>query len=117
MTVRIPRKEREFVRDVMFGRVSEEDMKLDNESEYTSNKYGPTWEENRDQVRERDNYKCQACGKKESEMGRKLDVHHIKPFETFDDPAVANLPRNLISLCREHHSQLEGDRAKCRSLM
>jgi len=48
----------------------------------------------KEQIRYRDNYKCQNCGCPEIECETKLDVHHI-------DYDKQNLdPKNLISLCR-----------------
>ena len=53
-------------------------------------------------IRERDNHRCQICGKSTKKNGRKLDVHHI-------DYDKANLnPENLISLCRSCHGNTSG---------
>ncbi len=70
--------------------------------------YGPNWPQQRRNARRRDDYKCQHCGKSEKELGRQLDVHHIKPFREFG-PAhyrEANLLTNLRSLCISCHSYL-----------
>jgi len=51
----------------------------------------------KEQIRFRDGYKCQICGKPEIENIRKLDVHHI-------DYNKKNLDlNNLISLCISCH--------------
>lgn len=58
----------------------------------------------KEKIRARDNYICQECGIKEKECNRKLHVHHI-------DYDKENLdPKNLISLCHEHHSIANGNR-------
>lgn len=44
----------------------------------------------------RKNPYCEACG-----TVLELNVHHIKPFHT--NPELELDPRNLITLCREHH--------------
>lgn len=51
----------------------------------------------KEQVRQRDNYSCQLCGKLQSNCGRKLDIHHINY-----DKKNSNTD-NLISLCRSCH--------------
>lgn len=45
------------------------------------------------QVRERDNYTCQHCGKTQKEAGYTLPVHHI------DHDKNNNAPTNLITVC------------------
>lgn len=51
----------------------------------------------REEIRCRDGYKCQLCGVSESDLSRKLSVHHI-------DYDKNNLnPDNLISLCTSDH--------------
>lgn len=54
-------------------------------------------DELREQIRQRDNYACQECDKKQDELGYKLNVHHI------DYDKTNNKPENLISLCRSCH--------------
>jgi len=70
--------------------------------------YGPEWEGRREAVRKRDNYRCQACGRPESDMSRELQVHHIQPFRTFGDRERANRISNLVALCVACHNQWEG---------
>jgi len=58
----------------------------------------------KEQIRFRDEYKCQVCGKPEVENIRKLDVHHI-------DYIKQNIsPLNLISLCKTCHSKTKFNR-------
>lgn len=45
-------------------------------------------------IRQRDNFKCQCCGIKESDCFRKLDIHHIN----YDKMNCKE--NNLITLCR-----------------
>jgi len=51
----------------------------------------------REQIRKRDNYTCQECGKHQKELKRKLSVHHI------DYNKKNNSIFNLISLCLKCH--------------
>ncbi|GAH75993.1 unnamed protein product [marine sediment metagenome] len=55
-------------------------------------------------IRRRDNYKCQLCGCPELENRRKLPIHHIDY-----DKENLNLD-NLISLCDNCHSKVNGNR-------
>lgn len=70
-------------------------------------KRGQGWTKLRKTIRARDNYTCQVCGKTEVELGRALDVHHIKPYRLFDDYKEANKENNLISLCASCHHKLD----------
>lgn len=81
--------------------------------------YGENWAEKRRAARSRDGYECVVCGKTDqehrSEHGWELEVHHIEPVRTFDDPTDANGLENLITLCRTHHREYEAlpnERAK-----
>ncbi len=63
----------------------------------------------KEQIRSRDAYECQLCGKPEVENKRRLDVHHI-------DYNKDNLnPMNLISLCMSCHRRTGGNRNYWRS--
>lgn len=64
---------------------------------------GSNWRKQRDAARRRDAYTCQDCGRAEEELGRKLQVHHIVPFESFEAWEEANNLDNLISLCISCH--------------
>lgn len=58
----------------------------------------------KEQVRRRDEYKCQICYIPEIEYGKRLDVHHI-------DYNKENLSiDNLISLCKSCHSKTNFNR-------
>lgn len=71
--------------------------------------YGRNWLSQRRNARRRDNYTCQRCGKKETTIGKQLDVHHIKPFREFsiDHYAEANSLDNLICYCNVCHLIVE----------
>lgn len=70
------------------------------------NDYGDNWEEIRQQVLKRDAYRCSLCGKTGS-PALQLHVHHKKPFRSFSDPAAANDPSNLVTLCETCHQRVE----------
>ncbi len=75
------------------------------------NDYGPQWPKIREQVRARDGFRCQMCGR--AEMGRQHDVHHKIPFRMFRDGAgkiqreQANRFDNLVTLCPACHRKAE----------
>ena len=77
-----------------------------------SYKRGANWLEQRRKARERDNYTCQHCGMTEQELGKALDVHHIKPYRLFADYVEANELENLISLCPSCHHRADAQIAK-----
>lgn len=75
--------------------------------------YGPNWAEQRRRARERDRFLCRNCGLPEP-PGQEHDVHHVRPFRTFDyRPGLndhylaANDLANLMTLCPECHRRLE----------
>jgi len=73
--------------------------------------YGRSWRLQQRKALERDNYRCQYCLKSESDIGRKPDVHHIKPkykWNVKEEHEEMNDISNLICLCRSCHHQLEG---------
>lgn len=72
------------------------------------NYYGANWKKKRRKALERDNYKCQKCGKSKNELGMKPSVHHIKPFRKFSDNSQANKLKNLVCLCKSCHGKWEG---------
>ena len=79
------------------------------------NYYGSTWTEKlKKTVRERDDRECQVCGKPESENRRKLEVHHITPFNEFgvENHEEANKPQNLVALCGDCHMKVECGKAE-----
>ncbi|HET91744.1 MAG TPA: DUF1998 domain-containing protein [Chloroflexi bacterium] len=78
--------------------------------------YGPDWPAQRNAARERDRFRCQACGAPER-TGRQHDVHHITPFRAFGYvPGVnefyrpANRLENLLTLCSACHRRVERTR-------
>ncbi len=70
------------------------------------NDYGPTWNQQRRQARQRDNFTCQNCGLVEH-GGRPHHVHHKIPFRNFTSALTANQLDNLITLCPSCHRQAE----------
>lgn len=75
--------------------------------------YGPNWPAQREQARQRDQYRCRTCNAPERE-DRKHDVHHITPFREFgyvpgENEAYlrANELDNLITLCSVCHRRAE----------
>jgi DEAD/DEAH box helicase domain-containing protein len=69
------------------------------------NNYGPNWNTQREQARQRDGYRCQMCGL--PEQGRSHDVHHKIPFRAFSLPVEANQLNNLVTLCHACHRKAE----------
>jgi hypothetical protein len=72
--------------------------------------YGENWGRMKQKTLERDRFRCQHCGAKhaeEKQNGRGLNVHHIKPIRTFEEPEDGNFPENLISLCKDCHDKWE----------
>jgi len=82
------------------------------------NDYGPGWTHIREAVRFRDGFRCQVCGRGETE-GRQHAVHHIVPFRLFlhnrgaasldEIRKNANQPGNLTTLCIECHQKVEAN--------
>jgi len=58
----------------------------------------------REQVRARDNWKCQKCGVPQEEILTTLNVHHI------DYDKKNNNPKNLITLCRSCNVKVNANR-------
>jgi hypothetical protein len=68
---------------------------------------GSHWEAAKRAARERDSGTCKICGITEDLQGRKMDVHHLKPYYSFDVRKRANRLNNLVCLCRRCHSKFE----------
>jgi endogenous inhibitor of DNA gyrase (YacG/DUF329 family) len=78
--------------------------------------YGLNWDRQRRRAMKRDANTCRRCGKTIDELGREVDVHHIRPFKFFvlehdgDIEAAAhagNRLENLICYCRSCHMTVE----------
>jgi hypothetical protein len=72
--------------------------------------YGANWSEQREKARQRDG-SCQICGLPSWAYrclhGKALDVHHVTPFEEYDDHEQANRLENLMTLCASCHNIVE----------
>lgn len=71
----------------------------EDKKEYT---YSGGWTNAREKRLEKDNHKCQECGKQDN-----LHIHHIKPYISFEDKFKANRQDNLITLCCTCHMKHE----------
>lgn len=69
------------------------------------NDYGPDWPRIRKIVRQRDGYRCQVCGVKETLVEH--HVHHKVPFKRFESTEKANMLENLVTLCQNCHKTVE----------
>lgn len=69
--------------------------------------YGSDWKASRRSARERDGFACQACSLSEDDVGRSLEVHHVKPVRLFDVVNDANNLDNLVTLCRTCHTKAD----------
>lgn len=58
----------------------------------------------KNQIRERDGFRCQECFRNQNELKKKLAIHHI------DFNKKNNNPINLISLCGSCHAQTHFNR-------
>ena len=63
-------------------------------------------EELKEEVRRRDNHKCQLCGAPQAECEKTLHVHHIDYDKANNDPV------NLITLCSSCHPRTSGANRK-----
>lgn len=74
--------------------------------------YGENWWSQRHQALEDAGHECRVCGMSSEEHQKQhgfgLDVHHIQPLHTFDEPEQANGLSNLAVLCRQCHAKYEG---------
>lgn len=74
--------------------------------------YGSSWRKMRKLALQRDNHRCQVCGmtqKKHIEKhDRALEIHHLKPVKEFENPDNAHFLRNLMTVCKQDHSEIEG---------
>ena len=72
-----------------------------------SEPYNGIWHRIRRRAYERDDHRCQVCGKTMAEIGREPDVHHITPIREYDDPDESHRLENVICLCRLCHRRAE----------
>ena len=69
--------------------------------------YGPSWHDQKQKVKERDDFACRLCGSSD----KTPSVHHISPsrfWRVDEEHEKMNHERNLISLCRSCHHKVEG---------
>lgn len=64
---------------------------------------GRDWHRARARALKRDGYACQHCGK----AGAGLQVHHVRPFNLFEDWREANKLANLLTLCPPCHTRAD----------
>jgi 5-methylcytosine-specific restriction endonuclease McrA len=69
--------------------------------------YSGDWHRVRREALDRDDHRCQHCGKERAEIGREPDVHHLVPIREFDDPQEAHSLDNVVALCRSCHKFAE----------
>jgi len=69
--------------------------------------YGGNWHAQRKAARMRDKNTCRRCGVTSAEIGKDMDVHHIKRFRSFSSHEEANNLSNLICLCPSCHTTVE----------
>lgn len=76
--------------------------------------YGVDWPGIRQQVLDRDDFRCQGCGLTDQEhrerddlFGGGLHIHHEQPAKDFDSRAEANALSNLTALCADCHRAAE----------
>jgi hypothetical protein len=65
---------------------------------------GRGWKRLAEEIRKRDGYQCQRCGKTQADNKYRLSVDHIRPWRSFTSETEANDPSNLTSLCRSCHT-------------
>lgn len=76
-------------------------------SEEGTRSYNRGWSKLRQLALARDDHTCQSCGKTGEDIGRELDVHHLKPVRLFDEPSDAHGLDNVVCLCRSCHTRIE----------
>lgn len=76
---------------------------MDKEEFYSSKQ----WKKKRITILKRDKYQCQIC-KRYGRLREATIVHHIIEFE--DDPSLALVNSNLISVCKQCHEKLHPEK-------
>lgn len=66
---------------------------------------GSAWKRLAAEIRQRDGYRCQLCGRTQEEEGSSLSVDHINPWRMCETTEEANQRDNLITLCRSCHAK------------
>lgn len=89
----IEKTENSFCSSTCYGKFQQTEFKKS---------YGSNWTEIREKVLERDNHLCRRC------FNQADEVHHIIKKQYFDTIEEANSMKNLVSLCYNCHSILEG---------
>ncbi|MEE9215634.1 MAG: HNH endonuclease [Thermodesulfobacteriota bacterium] len=69
--------------------------------------YGKDWRPLQRLARKLDDNTCQRCGITKKQINRNLDVHHLNPVVTFENPNDANYIENVVTLCHPCHSTVE----------
>lgn len=80
--------------------------------DFDHDSYGRGFSKMKREVRERDDYECQICGRDEDDIGRCPSVHHITPVECFVASNEyrkrdAHYPENGVLLCPKHHGKVD----------
>lgn len=71
--------------------------------------YGSTkWKRKRKAILKRDKYQCQLC-KRYGRIREATMVHH--KIEVEDDPSLALVDSNLVSLCKQCHEKMHPEKA------
>lgn len=73
-------------------------------------RHSTRWQRVREQALERDCYLCRLCLEQGYINHNSLEVHHIVKIEEQEEKAYEL--DNLISLCSDHHKQVEDDKTK-----
>ena len=76
---------------------------VDKEEFYNSGK----WKAKRKKILRRDGYQCQLC-KRYGRLTEATLVHHIIEYE--DDPSLALVDSNLVSLCKKCHEKVHPEK-------
>jgi hypothetical protein len=69
--------------------------------------HGKGWVAACEIVRYEQDYKCADCGITEDEIGKHLDIHHLRPARLFNTKREAATRSNLIGLCHKCHMARE----------
>ena len=73
-------------------------------------RHSTRWARVREQALQRDFYLCRLCLEQGYINHNSLEVHHITKIE--ENESLAYELDNLITLCQQHHMEVEDDRTK-----